>query len=167
MGNAHLNEHDRRILVVDDEESILDLFTLYLTDWGRERGFSVLPARSAAEALAVLERHDASIDLIISDLNMPGMKGSDFLLAAKERYPDIATMIVSGGADLEQMRKIIGAGVFSYLVKPCDSALLTSEAEKALEVTRLKRENRRYEQRIKDELRWAGDQGLGVAAIAL
>jgi sigma-B regulation protein RsbU (phosphoserine phosphatase) len=157
VGNAHLKTEDRRILVVDDEESILALFALVLTEWGRERDISVVPARSAAEALAVLERHGASIDLIISDLKMPGMKGSDFLLAVKERYPDITTMIVSGFADLEEMRKVIRAGVFSYLVKPCDSALLTSEAGKALEVSRLKRENRRYEQRIKDELRWAGE----------
>jgi sigma-B regulation protein RsbU (phosphoserine phosphatase) len=55
------------------------------------------------------------------------------------------------------MQKVIGAGVFSYLMKPCQPEALIAEVEKALEVARLKRENQRHEQRIRDELRWAGE----------
>jgi sigma-B regulation protein RsbU (phosphoserine phosphatase) len=148
---------DRAILVVDDEQTILDLFTLVLSEWGSPRGITVLPAASAADALTILERHSGSIDLIVSDLNMPIMRGSDFLLAVKARYPGITTMIVSGGGDVEEMRRIIGAGVFSYILKPCAPAALIAEVEKALELSRLKRENRRYEQMIRDELQWAGE----------
>lgn len=148
---------ERAILVVDDEKLVLDLFTVILSQWGGPRGIAVLPAASAADALAILEREAGSIELIISDLNMPVMRGSDFLLAAKDRYPEITTMIVSGGGDIEEVRRAIGAGIFSYLLKPCDPATLTAEVEKALEVSRLKRENRRYAQMIRDELRWAGE----------
>jgi sigma-B regulation protein RsbU (phosphoserine phosphatase) len=147
----------RTILVVDDEKPVLDIFTVVLSQWGGPRGIDVLPAASAADALAILEREPGSIELIISDLNMPVMRGSDFLLAVKDRYPEITTMIVSGGGDMEEMRRVFGAGIFSYLLKPCDPATLTAEVEKALEVSRLKRENRRYEQLIRDELRWAGE----------
>ena len=147
----------RAILVVDDEKPVLDIFTVVLSSWGAPLGIAVLPAASAADALAILEREADSIELIISDLNMPGMRGSDFLLVVRDRYPGITTMIVSGGGDIEEMRRIIAAGIFSYLLKPCDPATLTAEVEKALEVSRLKRENRRYEQMIRDELRWAGE----------
>ncbi|MBE3064749.1 MAG: fused response regulator/phosphatase [Spirochaetes bacterium] len=147
----------RAILVVDDEKPVLDIFTIVLSQWGGPRGIAVLPAASAADALAILEREAGSIELIISDLNMPVMRGSDFLLAAKDLYPEITTMIVSGGGDIEEVRRVIGTGIFSYLLKPCDPATLTAEVEKALEVSRLKRENRRYEQMIRDELRWAGE----------
>jgi sigma-B regulation protein RsbU (phosphoserine phosphatase) len=147
----------RAILVVDDEKPVLDIFTVVLSQWGAPLGIAVLPAASAADALAILEREADSIELIISDLNMPVMRGSDFLLVVRDRYPGITTMIVSGGGDIEEVRRIIGAGIFSYLLKPCDPATLTAEVEKALEVSRLKRENRRYEQMIRDELRWAGE----------
>jgi len=148
---------DREILIVDDDESVLALFAHVLSEWGGGRGVSLLTARSADEAFEHLVARPASIELIISDLDMPGMRGSDFLLAVRERYPDMTTMIVSGHGDLEEVRKVIAAGVFSYLFKPCDTLQLVSEVEKALEVSRLKRENRRYEQRIREELRWAGE----------
>jgi len=147
----------RAILLIDDELPVLELFSTILSEWGQPQGIGVRTAASAAEALALLERDAGSIDLIVSDLNMPVMRGSDLLLAVKDRYPGITTMIVSGGGDLEEMRRIIRAGVFCYLMKPCQPAALIAEVGKALELARLKRENQRYEQRIRDELRWAGE----------
>jgi phosphoserine phosphatase RsbU/P len=145
------------ILVVDDEQPIRDLFVTVLGQWGRPRGVSVLSAATAAEALAVLQDRPGGVDLVVSDLNMPGMRGGDFLVAVKERHPDVVSMIVSGWGDVEEMRKLISAGAFSYLLKPCEPAALVAEVEKALEVARLRAENRRYEQMIRDELAWAGE----------
>ena len=98
-------------------------------------------------------------------------------MTVKERFPEITTMIISGGSDMEEMRKVIAAGTFSYLLKPFEPAALVAEVEKALQVARLRGENRRYEQMIRDELAWAGelqrtllhaepvqDPGLSVAA---
>ncbi len=168
------------ILVVDDEQPVRDLFTTVLGDWGRPRGIAVISAATAAQALAALEERAGAVDLIVSDLNMPGMRGGDFLVAVKERYPGVVSMIVSGWGDVEEMRKLISAGAFSYLLKPCEPAALVAEAEKALEVSRLRAENRRYAQMIRDELAWAGelqrtllhaepvrDPGLSVAATYL
>jgi sigma-B regulation protein RsbU (phosphoserine phosphatase) len=147
----------RIILLVDDEQAVLQLFSTVLAEWGRPRGIVVRTAASATAALKLLEREADSIKLLIADLNMPDMRGSDLLLKVKELYPEIASMIVSGAGDLAEMQKVIGAGVFSYLMKPCSPSSLIAEAEKALELARLKRENRRYEQRIRDELAWAGE----------
>ncbi|OHD21233.1 MAG: hypothetical protein A2064_10575 [Spirochaetes bacterium GWB1_66_5] len=148
---------NRAVLLIDDEVPILELFSTILSEWGRARGVSVRTAASGVEALALLEREASSIDLIVSDLNMPVKRGSDLLLEVKDRYPEITTMIVSGAGDLEEMSKVIGAGVFSYLTKPCHPTALIAEVEKGLALTRLKRENLRHEQRIRDELRWAGE----------
>ncbi len=147
----------RAILLIDDDQAILDLFSTILGEWGRPRGIAVRTAASGPAALKLLQREAEAIELIVSDLNMPGIRGSDLLLQVKELYPDVTSMIVSGAGDLAEMQKVIGAGVFAYLMKPCPPALLIGEVEKALEVARLKRENRRYEQRIRDELRWAGE----------
>lgn len=147
----------RIILLVDDQEVVLQLFSTVLGEWGLRRGIDVRTAASATAALKLLEQEADSIELIVADLNMPGMRGSDLLLQVKERYPEITSMIVSGAGDLAEMQKVIGAGVFSYLMKPCPPSALIAEAEKALELARLKRENRLHEQRIRDELRWAGE----------
>ena len=56
----------------------------------------MLAAATAAEALARIEERAGAVDLIVSDLNMPGMRGGDFLVAVKERHPEIVSMIVSG-----------------------------------------------------------------------
>jgi phosphoserine phosphatase RsbU/P len=117
----------------------------------------VLSAASAADALALIGQRAGAVDLIVSDLNMPGMRGSDFLVEVKQRYPGIVSMIVSGWGDVDEMRKLIAAGAFSYLLKPCEPAALAAEVEKALEVARLRAENRRYAQMIRDELAWAGE----------
>jgi sigma-B regulation protein RsbU (phosphoserine phosphatase) len=154
---APVAPRDRLILLVDDEPSILQAFSVILGEWGRPRGVAVRTASSAAGALEALAREPEAVDLVVADLNMPVMRGSDLLLAVKERYPQVVTMIVSGVGDLEEMRKVIGAGVFSYLMKPCPAAVLLGEAEKALELARLRRENRRHEQRLREELQWAGE----------
>lgn len=151
-----MTDENRAILVVDDEKQILELFTMVISEWASHRALRVLPAGSAVEALTILERESTAIDLIVSDLNMPGMRGGDFLIEAKRRFPDITTMIVSGFADMEELRKIIAAGTFSYLLKPCEPAALLAEVEKSLEVARLRSQNRRYERMIRDELTWAG-----------
>jgi sigma-B regulation protein RsbU (phosphoserine phosphatase) len=147
----------RRVLVVDDEAMMLDMISAVLADWADARNVEVIVAPSSAEALAVFERLEGAVDLIVSDLIMPGGNGSDLLLEVRRRWPEVATMIVSGASDVEQMRRVTTAGVFAYLVKPFDPAVLIAEADKALEIALLRRENRRHEERLRGELAWAGE----------
>jgi sigma-B regulation protein RsbU (phosphoserine phosphatase) len=128
-----------------------------LADWVKARDAELLTADSAAGARAILESLAAGVDLVISDLIMPGGNGSELLREVRERWPDTVTMIVSGASDIAEMREVTTAGVFANLVKPFEPAALVAEADKAIEVARLRRQNRHHEQRLKGELAWAGE----------
>lgn len=81
------------ILCVDDNEQVLSVRTFLL----ETRGYRVLNASSAQEALEVLERTTpGTLDLLITDLLMPGMDGNDLVRRAKQMHPTLPTLIVSG-----------------------------------------------------------------------
>ena len=80
-----------RILVVDDDESVRDVFTMML----REKGYEVATAENGFDALLKLK--DVVIpDVIISDLNMPKMSGFEFLSVVRRRFPKISVIASSG-----------------------------------------------------------------------
>lgn len=147
----------REILLVDDDFLVLDSFSVGLESWADSRGKSIITAPSAQEALKILETHHASVDLVVSDMRMPGMMGSDFLLRVKDLYPGIVTILLSGYGDIQEIRKAIRAGIFSYILKPCEPEHLAGEMEKALALHDLREENRAHLARLHEELVWAGD----------
>jgi two-component system cell cycle sensor histidine kinase/response regulator CckA len=80
------------VLVVEDDEHVLNLMESLL----RESGYTVLPAREGGEALTYLESHGGSIDLLVTDLVMPGMSGHDLSEKAKTANPNLKVLYVSG-----------------------------------------------------------------------
>jgi CheY-like chemotaxis protein len=78
-----------RILLVDDEPDFLDVIGEFLI----EEGYDFLPALNAAEALAILAREP--VDLLLSDINMPGMKGFELLKEASLRYPNLRHALIT------------------------------------------------------------------------
>lgn len=82
------------ILIVEDEF----LIRINTADVLQDAGFKVLEARDADEAIAVLE-NDASIDIVITDINMPGSTdGVKLMLAVRDRWPPIKVILTSGRA---------------------------------------------------------------------
>jgi sigma-B regulation protein RsbU (phosphoserine phosphatase) len=152
MENTH-----RKILIVDDEQNILLALKRELHDWARAHSLDVVLAPSAKEALSALETIAAETDLIISDLRMPEMKGSDFLLEVKRVYPHIITILLTGYSETEEIVKAVSAGIFSYMLKPWDSAYLLTEVEKAWNYHELRIQNAQHLKKIEEELRWAGE----------
>lgn len=146
-----------KILFVDDEDLILDSVSLALSDWARGRGVSILTAASAEAGLALLENESARMALVVSDMRMPGMKGSDFLMRVRSLYPEIITILFSGYSDIPEIRKAITAGIFSFILKPCDIDVLRAEIEKALDIRMTREERRIYQRRLEEELRWGGE----------
>ena len=146
-----------RVLVVDDEPLVIASIVAVLDDWARANEVELLAAGSASEARTILERSDGGADLVVSDLIMPGGSGGELLREVRRRWPDTVTMIVSGASDIAEMRAVTTAGVFAYLVKPFEPDALVAEVDKAIEVARLRRDNRRHEQRLRGELAWAGE----------
>src|SRR5438067_12386446 len=105
----------RRILVVDDDESVRDVFTVML----QETGYEVATAENGFDALLKL-KEVVIPDVIISDLNMPKMSGFELLSVVRRRFPKIS-VIASSGA---YARKVVPSGVLAdaFYAKGEDSA---------------------------------------------
>ena len=79
------------VLLVDDNRDAVDMLALLL----EQSGFAVVPAYDVAQALEVLdERQD--IDVVVSDVRMPGVDGFDFLRVLKRRFPALPIVLVTG-----------------------------------------------------------------------
>jgi CheY-like chemotaxis protein len=84
----------RRVLVVDDDVLVLGLVAYMLADLGCD----TLTARSATEALGTLA-NDQTIEILISDINMPGLAGSDLAERARSYRPHLKVILLTGGTD--------------------------------------------------------------------
>jgi len=131
--------HDRRILVVDDEQCVRQLFATYLGET-----YSCAVAADAQEALEFLSREPFA--LVVTDVQMPGLSGIELLRKTTERYPDTAVIIVSGIHRTQRVMDAIRLGASDYLVKPCELEVLKISVERALERRMLLRNARRYKQ---------------------
>src|SRR5438874_4661035 len=94
----------RRILVVDDDESVREVFTLML----RNEGYEVVTAENGFDALLKL-KGVVMPDVIISDLNMPKMSGFEFLSVVRRRFPQVS-VIASSGA---YVHEVVPSGVIA------------------------------------------------------
>jgi putative nucleotidyltransferase with HDIG domain len=129
-----------RILVVDDEESIRDIVSQMLTT----AGYACTQAGSGTEALALLNS-GVEFELMLSDLMMPDLNGSDLLERVKERYPDMPVVMVTAVHDIQVALDAIRDGAYDYLLKPFEREQLLNSVSRALENRRLKVENRTYQ----------------------
>jgi diguanylate cyclase (GGDEF)-like protein len=117
-----------RILCVDDEVEVLRGLALHLG-----RRYEVLTATSGAAALELLEQ-DPRVDVIISDMRMPGLSGSEFLSRSRAFAPEAQRILLTGQTDLASAISAINEGqIFRFLTKPCPSKELISTIEAALE----------------------------------
>jgi two-component system, cell cycle sensor histidine kinase and response regulator CckA len=102
------------ILVVDDEEVVRGLLMSLL----RTEGFDVLQAGDALEAISIFEEKKASIDLVVLDMIMPGMKGEEVLKRLREISRAVKVVVSSGYMSEEQRDKLQEYGVDGFLDKP-------------------------------------------------
>jgi len=150
------------VILVDDEQNILNSLKRELRDWATERGLEVLTAISGRKGLELLAERGTNVVVVVSDLKMPEMKGSDFLLAVRKEYPGIVTILLTGYSETEEIIKAVSAGIFSYMLKPWDSEYLISEMQKAYEYGEIRRQNASYLKTMEDELKWAGEMQKAI-----
>jgi len=123
-----------RLLHVDDEPDFAELTAVYLEREGDR--FDIETATSASEGLVLL---DDDIDCIVSDYDMPGMNGIEFLEAVRGEYPDVPFVLFTGKGGEEVASEAISAGVTDYLQKRGGSEqyeLLANRISNAVEQTR-------------------------------
>lgn len=115
-----------RVLLVDDDEAALALAAAL-----EDAPYEVLTARSAAEALGVLERED--VQVVVSDEWMPGMRGVELLSQIAREYPYIVRILLTGDPQLDAAVRAINEGeIFRFLTKPCSSSTLDAVIREAL-----------------------------------
>jgi len=152
-----MNTAKQTILLVDDEPSITNALRRELEDWSEEHSIEIVTAISAQMGLHILESRGENTAIIISDLKMPEMKGSDFLLAVKEKYPHIVSILLTGYSETQEVIKAVSAGIFSYILKPWEPEYLLAEVQKAYDHGALLQQNAVYLKTMEEELKWAGE----------
>jgi DNA-binding NtrC family response regulator len=122
---------DVRVLIVDDETRLRDVLARAIASWG----FTVSPARGAAEALHLMR--SGRFDIAILDLNLPGMDGIELFGKLREIHPDIQVIVLTGFGNLDVARASIRLDVVDFLEKPCPLGELEQSLHRATQrVTR-------------------------------
>jgi CheY-like chemotaxis protein len=122
------------ILVVDDEADVEALFRQQFRRDLRAGRFTMEFAQSAPAALQCIEAAgDASLILILSDINMPGMSGLELLPKAKALRPDVPVIMITAYGDAETKRKALERGAEALLTKPIDFAALRTAIDTRVE----------------------------------
>ncbi|MBW1958401.1 MAG: response regulator [Deltaproteobacteria bacterium] len=132
------------ILVVDDERLVLKSIKRVL----RNENYNILTAESGDQGLLLLKDYD--VQLVISDYNMPGMNGLEFLQNVKRDHHQILTIMLTGQMEIEiAMKAINEAGVYKFILKPWEDADLIITIRRALESLELILERESLLQQIK------------------
>ena len=125
-----------RILLVDDEPSVIDALQLILVDLGHR----VVSAKTVGEATALLK--GSHYDLVFTDLRLPDASGIDLLDHIKSDVPDTQVIVMTAHGSLDITIEAIKHGAFYYIEKPFTPNQVTMLVERALQFEAIKRENR-------------------------
>ncbi len=134
------------ILVVDDEEDIRELVSGILED----EGFSPRTAHDAASALAAVRERVPALVILDVWLQNSEMDGIEILAELKKTNPDLPVVIISGHGNIETAVAAIKKGAYDFVEKPFNADRLVLVVSRALEATRLRRENSELRQRAPD-----------------
>jgi two-component system response regulator HydG len=134
-------EKRERLLVVDDAPDTRDLLQRNLAS----QGFQVFTASDVAEAVRVLE--STPLDLVITDLKMPGASGIDLIRHVRDNFKDVEVMVITGYPSIEGAVTAVKIGAEDYLSKPFTQQELLSAVQRVLDKLRVRRLSRGEEEK--------------------
>ena len=135
------------VVVVDDDPVVLMSSSMLLS----EKGFSVFAYGRADEALAkVKENHVAAV---LTDVQMPGMTGLQFLDLVRSVNPDIPVILMTAYGELDVAVEAIRRGAFDFILKPFKPTVLANTVKRAVEVYRLAQFEKNYTQTLETVIR--------------
>jgi DNA-binding NtrC family response regulator len=135
-----------RILVVDDDESMRELLRSDL----QRHGLTITLSETAEEALEQVSEH--GFDVVLTDLNLPGMTGIDLCVRITAQRPDIPVVVLTGFGSMDTAIAAIRAGAYDFVTKPIDSDLLVIVLERALKHRALQEQVKILEQSAEPSL---------------
>ncbi|HET7273977.1 MAG TPA: response regulator [Longimicrobiaceae bacterium] len=104
------------VLVVEDEPALVSIYQRAL----EQRGYKVLSAMTGEKALEIIEAEDGSIDLMLSDIVMPGMSGRELVWRVRETHPAIKIILASGYANEDGALQLMEDLGVIFIPKPVD-----------------------------------------------
>lgn len=134
-----------RILLVDDEPNAIKVLSAILSD----AGYDVIESQNGEKAIKVISKKD--VDVVITDLKMPGTDGMQLFDYLIENYPDVPVIFLTAYGTVETAVNAMTRGAFYYFIKPPDYLKLKSIIAKAVEQRSLKRELEVLKKRLSGE----------------
>lgn len=147
-----------QILITEDEEAIRRLLRRHLASLGHE----TLTAEDGFQAVQIAAREE--IDIVLSDINMPGLGGIEMVRQIKALKPEIPIVMISALQDMQTVREALRAGAYDYLSKPFQLMDVADTVARAFFQVRLVRENQQYQRRLE---RKVAEQAKALASVYL
>jgi two-component system, NtrC family, response regulator AtoC len=145
-----MTDSPKHLLIVDDEEALREVVAERLAD----HGFEVQQAPSGEQALEKLAAF--AFDILLTDLRLPGISGTDVLHAALERYPDLIAIVITGYGTVKDAVAAIKRGAADFVTKPFQFDELLHVIESVLEQRRLRSENAYLRAQLEERYRLDG-----------
>jgi DNA-binding NtrC family response regulator len=133
-----------RILIAEDDADLRDL----LQDELEDAGYETVVAIDGRSAMMRIERERERIDLLITDVRMPGLAGDELLNAMRAQRSEAPVIVITAFGSVEQAVEMVKAGAFQYLTKPFDTDDLLRAAAQALEQSAPQREQARLRREL-------------------
>ena len=133
------------VLIVDDEKNYPPIIAAVL----EEEGYGTLTANSGMEALEVLKNSD--VDLVVTDMKMPGMDGMQLLENVKAQDVYLPVIMMTAYGTVEKAVEAMQKGAYNYILKPFDNDRLVIYAKKACAMYQMVKENRRLRTAVESQ----------------
>lgn len=141
-----LEQNKVRLLVVDDDAMVLESISTIF----EFHGFEVWSCRNSSSALALLEQGQP--DVLLTDIRMPGMSGTDLLLHLKQSGYTFPVLVMTGYADLDAAVNAVKGGAFDFIKKPHDPDYLVQAVSRAVKHHRLLLLEQEYLKQLEQEV---------------
>ena len=128
-----------RILIAEDNAQMRDLLREVIED----AGYETIVAADGRQAMTQIERGQEMIDLVVTDVRMPGLTGDELLAAMRAARPETPVIVITAFGSVEQAVELVKAGAFQYLTKPFETRELERAVREGLERTAPRREQAR------------------------
>ncbi len=139
---------EETILLVDDEENTRTALSIAL----KREGYNVLSASNGEDGMEILDK--SPVDIVLTDLKMPGVTGIELLKYASGRYPDVMVIVITGYASVESAITAMKDGAFDYITKPIKLEEVKITLKQACEKRNLLIENLLLKQQLKGKYRF-------------
>ncbi len=139
------DDRPARILVVDDEATVAEIFQEFLTDQGHE----IAVASTGEQAQQMIPQFNP--DIVLTDINLPGTSGLEVMRFAKRHDPETAVIVVTGHASAATAIDALRQGAYDYITKPFDLDEVHQIVERGLANRRLRSINRRLVEELRQK----------------